>query len=136
MTTADTSKAVARALYEGYNTHDLQRVFEQYVAKDLKNHAFGGKVDREQWLQMDIASIAAIPDLKMTVLEQAAEGNTVFTRWIYEGTHTGAAFMGMPATGNAIRLEAVTIDVVRDGKVVEHNAIGDMTGFMQQFARK
>ena len=77
-----------------------------------------------------------MPDLKMTVLEQAAEDNKVFTRWVYEGTHTGEPFMGKPATGNSIRLEAVTIDVIRDGKIAEHDTIGDFTQFMQQFESK
>ena len=31
--------------------------------------------------------------LKMTVLEQAAEDNKVFTRWVHEGTHTGEPLM-------------------------------------------
>ncbi len=89
MDTAENSKAVARAFYEGYNTHDLQSVFDQYVAEDLTNAALGG-LSREDWLQSDIASIAAMPDLRMTVLEQAAEDNKVFTRWVYEGTHRRA----------------------------------------------
>jgi predicted ester cyclase len=42
----------------------------------------------------------------------------------------------MPATGNATRLEVISIDVIKNGKIVEHNSIGDFTGFMQQFAKK
>ena len=134
-TTAEDSKAVARAFYEGYNTHDLKKLFDTYLSNELVNHALGGALGVEAWLQYDEAAIAAMPDLKMTVLEQAAEGNKVFTRWVYEGTHT-ASFFDKPATGNTARLEAVTIDVVRDGKIVEHNAIGDFSQFMQQFETK
>ena len=134
-TTAEDSKAVARAFYEGYNTHDLKKLFDTYLFNELVNHALGGALGVEVWLQYDEATIAAMPDLKMTVLEQAAEGNKVFTRWVYEGTHT-ASFFDKPATGNTARLEAVTIDVVRDGKIVEHNAFGDFAQFMQQFETK
>ncbi len=134
-TPAENSKAVARAFYEGYNTHDLKTVFGTYLSTELVNHALGGAMGVELWLQYDAATIAAMPDLKMTVLEQAAEGTKVFTRWVLEGTHT-APFFDKPATGNTARLEAVTIDVVRDGKIVEHNAIGDFAQFMQQFETK
>jgi predicted ester cyclase len=48
---------------------------------------------------------------------------------VLEGTHT-APFFDKPVTGNTTRLEAVTINVVRDGKIVEHNAIGDFSSFM------
>ena len=85
-TTAQDSKAVVRAFYEGYNTHDLKNVFDTYLSNELVNHALGGAMGVELWLQYNEATIAAMPDLKLTVLEQAAEGNKVFTRWVIEGT--------------------------------------------------
>jgi predicted ester cyclase len=134
-TTAETSKQVARSLYEGYNTHDLNTVFNKYVSQDLVNHAMGGALSRESWLQYDIAVLAAVPDLKATVLDQVAEENKVFTHWIFAGTHTSNLF-DKPATGNQVRLEAVTIDIIKDGKVVEHNIIADVSTFMQSFETK
>jgi len=134
-TTAETSKQVARSLYEGYNTHDLQTVFDQYVSKNLINHAMGGALSREAWLGYDMAVLVAVPDLKATVLDQVAEGNKVFTHWVFEGTHTESLF-DKPATGNAVRLEAVTIDIIQDGKVAEHNMIADATTFLQSFEKK
>ena len=133
--TADNSKQVARSLYEGYNTHDLKTVFDKYVSVDLINHAMGGALSRENWLQYDIAVLAAVPDLKATILDQVAEENKVFTYWIFEGTHTGNLFE-KPATGNPVRLEAVTIDIIKDGKVAEHNIIADISTFMQSFETK
>ena len=134
-TTAENSKQVARSLYEGYNTRDLNTVFNKYVSQDLVNHAMGGALTRENWLQYDIAVLAAVPDLKATVLDQVAEENKVFTHWIFEGTHTSNLF-DKPATGNQVRLEAITIDIINDGKVVEHNIIADVSTFMQSFDAK
>jgi predicted ester cyclase len=80
------------------------------------------------------AAREAMPDQTMTILAQAAEGDTVFTHWVLAGTHTGGDFLGQPATGAATRLEAVTVDVVRDGQIVEHNAVGGFSAFMAGFA--
>ena len=134
-TTAESSKLIARNLYEGYNTHDLNTVFNKYVSQNLVNHAMGGALSRENWLQYDIAVLAAVPDLKATVLDQVAEENKVFTHWVFEGTHTESLF-DKPATGNPVRLEAVTIDIIKDGKVAEHNIVADISPFMKSFEKK
>jgi predicted ester cyclase len=134
-TTAETSKQVARSLYEGYNTHDLQTVFDQYVSTDLVNHAMGGALSRQAWLDYDKAVLLAVPNLKATVLNQVAEDNKVMTHWVFEGTHTAPLF-DKPATGNPVRLEAVTIDLIQDGKVAEHNIVADVATFMQAFEQQ
>jgi predicted ester cyclase len=134
-TTAENSKMVARNLYEGYNTHDLKTVFDKYVSQDLINHAMGGAFSRQNWLDYDTATLAAVPNLKASVLDQIAEENKVFTHWVFEGTHTENLF-DKPATGNPVRLEAVTIDIIKDGKIVEHNMVADVSQFLQQFETK
>ena len=77
-----------------------------------------------------------MPDQTMTILAQAAAGDKVFTHWVLQGTHTGGEFFGIAATGNATRLEAVTVDVVRDGQIVEHNAVADFGAYMAQLTAK
>ena len=134
--TPEQNKTVARTFYEAYNGGDLQRAFDTYIAQNLANHTNGGVMDREMWMQSDIAAKAAMPDQTMTVLGQAADGDKVFTHWVLEGTHTDGEFFGMPASGNRTRLEAVAVDVVRDGQIIEHNAVGDFSAFMAQLAGK
>ena len=128
----DENKTVARTFYETYNGGDLQGAFDTYIAQDLVNHTNGGAMNREVWMQSDLAAKVAMPDQKMTILAQAPEGDTVFTHWVLEGTHTEGEFMGLPASGRSTRLEAVAVDVIRDGQIVEHNAVGDFSAFMAQ----
>ncbi len=132
MTNTDDNKDVARTFYETYNGGDLQAAFDTYIAQDLINHTNGGAMNREVWMQSDLAAKVAMPDQTMTILGQAADGDTVYTHWVLQGTHTDGEFFGIPATGNATRLEAVAVDVVRDGQIVEHNAVGDFSAFMSQ----
>ena len=136
MSTTDENKTVARTFYETYNGGNLQDAFNTYIAQDLVNHTNGGAMNREVWMQSDLAAKVAMPDQTMTILSQAAEGDTVFTHWILEGTHTEGDFFGMPASGNRTRLEAVAVDVIRDGQIIEHNAVGDFSAFMAQLAGK
>jgi len=134
MSSTEESKTVATSFYEAYSGNDLRAAFDTYIAQDLVNHTMGGAMDRELWMQSDIGGKAAMPDQTMTILGQAADGDEVFTHWVLQGTHTGGDFMGRPASGRTIRLEAVAVDVVRGGQIVEHNAVGDFTALMSQVA--
>ena len=73
-TIEENSKTVARNLYEGYNTHDLQAVFDKYVSDSLINRAMRGALTRQMWLDYDKAVLAAVPDLKATVLKPGIRG--------------------------------------------------------------
>ena len=132
MSTTDENKTVARTFYEAYNGGDLQGAFDTYISQDLVNHTNGGAMNREMWMQSDLAAKVAMPDQTMTILGQAADGDTVFTHWILQGTHTSGEFFGIPASGRATRLEAVAVDIVRNGQIVEHNAVGDFSALMAQ----
>ena len=130
------SKSVARSFYEAYNGGDLKGAFDKYISRDLVNHTNGGAMNRQVWMQSDLAAKVAMPDQTMTILAQAADGEKVFTHWILQGTHTSGDFFGIPASGRVTRLEAVAVDVVRGGQIVEHNAVGDFSAFMAQLAGK
>ena len=51
--------------------------------------------------------------------ELIAEGENVAFRCRYEGTHTGAEFMGVQASGRRISITGVGVMGVTDGKVAE-----------------
>jgi len=129
------NKTVARNFYESYANNNMDKAFDDYIASDVINHTMGGGFDRAKWLAYEKSYLAALSGFKVTILEQVAEGDKVATHFIMEGKHTGN-FSGMPATGNATRLDVISIDVIKNGKIVEHNSIGDFTSFMQQFVKK
>ncbi|OJV90990.1 MAG: hypothetical protein BGO34_22150 [Bacteroidia bacterium 44-10] len=133
--TSQNAKKVVRNFYESINEYNPQKSFDDYIADSLINYAGGGNVGRNGWLESEKITLAALSNVKVTILDQVVEGNKVVTHWTYEGTHT-APFYGKPATGNHIRLEGITIDVVENGKIVEHNLVADETQFLQQFEKK
>jgi predicted ester cyclase len=61
----------------------------------------------------------AIPDIKVTIHDQVAEGDMVTTRKTISGKQTGQ-LLGVPATGRVISIEVIDIVRVKDGKYFEH----------------
>jgi steroid delta-isomerase-like uncharacterized protein len=74
---------------------------------------------------------AAFSDVVHTIEEQLAEGDKVMTQLRVRGTFTGE-FLGYPPTGQVVEISGISVHRVRDGKLVEHWAQADMTGFMRQ----
>lgn len=73
----------------------------------------------------------AFPDLRFTIEELIAEGDTVAGRLTMNGTHTGP-LMGMPPTGRAVRQAHMHFVRFRDGKAIEHWGVRDDMGMMRQ----
>jgi steroid delta-isomerase-like uncharacterized protein len=73
----------------------------------------------------------SFPDLKHTVDEVIAEGDTVAARWTVHGTHQGE-FQGIPASGTQISLSGNTVHHLKDGKLRETWVAFDSVELLQQ----
>lgn len=71
------------------------------------------------------------PDIQWQVEESATEGGTIAIRFTMTGTH-GGNFMGVPATGKPIRIQAMNFYHLVDGKIVEEFGQPDIMGLMMQ----
>jgi len=131
--TMNTAKEVVRKFYEGYNDHNLPANWENYISHQLVNHAFGGAYDRDAWLQIEQGYLAAFPDLRVSVLDQMAEGDKVASRVEMTGTQK-EDFFGVPAAGAVGTLRATFWDRVVDGKITEHWADADVGGLLQELS--
>jgi steroid delta-isomerase-like uncharacterized protein len=79
-----------------------------------------------------VAGFAAIfPDLQEDLQDIVASGDTVATRWVLTGSQQ-QEFMGIPATGQAIRVEGMNFYRLRDGRVTDVWAQFDGLGMLQQ----
>ena len=74
---------------------------------------------------------SAIPDLRITIEDDMAEGDKVVTRWIGQGTHQGE-LMGVAPTGNQLTFTGITIHRIEDTKIVEEWSNWDALGVMRQ----
>jgi predicted ester cyclase len=73
----------------------------------------------------------AIPDLQNTVDHTWTCGNMIATVGTCHGTHQGE-WMGIAATGKPVSFMVLGIDIVEDGKVVQHWALPDFMSLIHQ----
>jgi steroid delta-isomerase-like uncharacterized protein len=73
----------------------------------------------------------AFPDLRMTIEDIIAEGDTVMVRWSSRGTHKGE-LRGIAPTGKQVNVSGVTIARLSNGKLAEAHVNWDALGLMQQ----
>ena len=73
----------------------------------------------------------AFPDLYHVVEETVADADAVVARFTLRGTHTGD-FMGIPATGKSVTINAMALFHIVNGKVVELHGQFDQVGMLQQ----
>ncbi|QDN84301.1 ester cyclase [Streptomyces sp. S1A1-7] len=104
----------------------------KFIVPDIVMH-FGGRTQqgRDTYLGIVAANMKAFPDLRWTVEDMRAEGDTVAIRYTMTGTHMGP-FAGVEATGRAIRAESMAFYRLAHGKIVEERAQLDMLSILQQ----
>ena len=125
--------AALRSIYERLSAGDVDG-FGAFIADDFVEHevAPGLEPTREGVMAFFRMYISAFPDFRMVPDDILVDGDKAVARVTATGTHQGE-FMGMPATGRQIEVQA--IDIMRfgdDGLVHEHWGAFDALGMMQQ----
>ena len=125
--------ATLRAMYDRINEHDVDG-FLAHLADDFVEHEQtpGLEPTKDGVRRFFSAYIAAFPDLRFDAEDLIASGDRVAARVRCTGTHDGD-FMGMPATGRSVAVQA--IDIIRfgdDGLAHEHWGVFDAMKMMQQ----
>lgn len=118
---------------EVINAADLDGALTELVVEDfVEQNPLPGQGPGRAGLA-DVLSLmfVAFPDLHWTLHDTLAEGDRVMTLSTWTGTHRGD-FMGVPATGRTVRVEAWTLDRYRDGRLTESRIIMDMAGLLTQ----
>ena len=129
---ADNKTFVRQATEEIWRTGNA-RLIDEHMAPNYVLHKppTGFAPDREGLKAIVQTMHSAFPDLRMTVEDVIAEGDTVVQRRSYQGTHKGELF-GIPATGKAVSVSQIVVSRVADGKFVEEWAETDFLGMLQQ----
>lgn len=76
----------------------------------------------------------ALPDIKVLIYEQVAEGEWVTTRKAITGTQSGA-LLGIAPTGKPVRIEVIDMVRVRNGKYLEHWGVNTLASVLQQLVK-
>lgn len=127
------NKAVVRRFYEAFGNSDFAAL-EDVLAPDLEAyfHSATTPQSREEMLQGIRMWFEAFTDSHYTIDEQVAEGDSVATRVTFQSTHSLGEFMGLPPTGKQITVKGITVERIKDGRIVERRISYDQMGIMQQ----
>ena len=122
-----------RFVDEIINGRNLDTALTELVADDFveENPLPGQGPGRAGLADVLGGMFAAFPDLHWTVHRLIAEGDQVASFCTWTGTH-GGEFMGIPATGRSVTVEAWTMDRFRRGQLVRSRIIMDVAGLLIQ----
>jgi steroid delta-isomerase-like uncharacterized protein len=131
---SEQNKAIAaRIPLEVFNQGKLE-VVDEVIADNSVDHGTlppGMPAGKEGVKALAKSLRSAFPDFKIVIDLQIAEGDLVVQHATSTGTMKGE-FAGMPPSGKSAKWEAIHISRIKDGKVVEHWAVQDQMGMLQQ----
>jgi predicted ester cyclase len=134
MTDAD-PKQLVRSYFDEVLTQRRTDRLDELLDPGFRSYApSGASIDRDQYQAAVAATLAAFPDLAVTVEEQVAERDLVATRWTAAGTHSGDLF-GIESTRRRVRVSAMHMHRVSDGRFIEHWEVIDLHGLLAQLTR-
>jgi steroid delta-isomerase-like uncharacterized protein len=128
------NKAIVRRLLEEFwNKGNLSLADElftpNYEHHDSSTPDFGRGPESEK--KRATLYRTAFPDVRLTIEDIIAEGETVMTRWSCRGTHKGD-LSGIAPTGKQFTISGMTIARLANGKMAEGWVNWDALGLMQQ----
>jgi len=133
MPATDNKAVVRQGWYEELWNHWSVDTADRLFTSDYQLHLAGSPTPLDRAATKEAVAMfgRAFPDLKHTVEEMIAEGDTVAARWTVHGTHTGA-FQGLTPTGNPVTNTGITVHHLRDGCISETWLAYDNLSFLQQ----
>ena len=131
--TVDVRALLHRFIDEVINGRDLDRALTELVAEDFveQNPLPGQGPGRAGLGDVLSGMFAAFPDLQWEVQETVVEANRVASYSFWSGTHQGE-FLGIPATGRSVTVEAWNLDRFQDGQLTESRILMDVIGLLTQ----
>ena len=134
MSVEENKAVLRREVEELYNHAGNLDVVEEIFSPDYVSHEpTSGEVRGIEGARQFAATFReAFPDLKNTIEDMVAEGDTVVMRFRGSGTHEGETEAFGPPTGKRMEITGITIKRLSDGKIVEAWTNFDALGMMRQ----
>jgi predicted ester cyclase len=124
-------REVMEKLHESINAHDPRSGRDLFDPEARIVTAAGRVVTLAGLGQILLDTLAAFPDLQVSIARWVESGDVVVTVELMEGTHRGV-FAGMSPTGRRVKLPICHVTRVVDGRIVERIAYHDTAGILRQ----
>lgn len=128
------NKAIVRQVEEAWNSGNLDALDGLFAPDFIAHSAIPGMPPGLQGAKMaHMGSVQALPDRRTTIEDLLAEADYVMARVRMTGTNSGGfPWLGIPANGNRVDVQWTSLYRLANGKIVEHRAVMDMLGLLQQ----
>ncbi len=126
----EANSALARRLYlMAWGDGDLS-VVDELVSPDLLDHLRGSRGPRGYAHAIEHLR-DSFPDLRLSIEDQRAEGDSVTTRCTLRGTDAGG-ILWYPPTGREAAFTGIFTDRFSEGRLVEHKGDWDTVDLLRQ----
>ncbi len=132
MNEKEITRPLERFYNEFINSGDLSKI-DEIIGDGYINHAapFGLDNGKEGLKKLLEEFIKAFPDQHIVAKKIFAKDDMAIAYWEITGTHLGT-FFGKEPTGNKICMTGIDIEIVKDGKIIEHFGGEDMMKLLEQ----
>ena len=131
---SDSNKNIVRRLFEEVWNKGHHAVADELFAPTYTHHDSSspelGRGPESEKKRVNLYR-NAFPDIRFTVEDLIAEGETVTARWSCHGTHKGD-LNGIAPTGKQFTVSGMSIARFTNGKIMEGWVNWDALGMMQQ----
>jgi predicted ester cyclase len=128
------NKVIVQQVEQAWNTGDLDVLDNLFAPNFIAHNAIPGMPPGLEGAKMaHMGSVQALPDRRTTIEDMFAEREYVVARVRMTGTNQGGfPWLSIPANGNKVDIQWTSIYRLADRKIVEHSAVMDMLGLLQQ----
>lgn len=122
----DPKTIIRRYIEEIENTGDISNI-QEFISEDYVEVYEGERYKiGVQGASDHVPGVRRVyPDMKLTIENQICEGEWVVTIYSVTGTFM-AEWFGMKPTGKAITFTGVNVDLIKDGKIIEHGGAANL----------
>jgi predicted ester cyclase len=127
-TQSEKNKAIVRRFNKEVIEEGNIESFEELMDTNFINHSAPAGADNGPKGMINTFNNIlrpSMPDIKVTIHEQIAEGDLVTTRKTISGTQTGT-LMGIPPTGKKVSIDVIDIVKIKKSKYIEHWGINTL----------
>jgi len=127
---SEQNKAIVRRFFKAFEDDDLNALRE-VLSPDLVAY-YPNPMNREEHINGIRAWNEKFSENRYEIHDQIAEGDRVATQVTFRCIHTKAEYLGVPPTGRRIEMSGVTLERIKDGRIVERRILSDKVGLLKQ----
>lgn len=126
---SDPETVVRAWIDEVWNAGRFERLTDFHPSEFLNEGDPSTPADAAAWHRRNHRTF---PDVAYVIDELIVAGNRVTVRWTATGTHSGALWDLVPATGRSVTWRGLHLLTVRGSRIVEVWAVADLLAILEQ----